>query len=865
MGPIAWSRPELDLDTLTPKQRPRPDRPRPPGARHPRGRLDRRRRLRPRPGARGSGGTATPPASWPRRARAARDRRAPSSRPTRCSTAAADRRPRLRPAATSVNPINPYGASKLSGEIGSPRRAAGPPPRDPPHLVAPRPARQRLPREDRPRRAPGPGRRPAAQGRRGRGRRADLDAGPRRRDRRADRRGRARRPRARRAPRSTTSSTPAARPAPTGPARSSGRPASTSPVVDVPGSTWQRASTPPRVGRPRAHAAPVGRADARLARRLRPRGPGAGAFAQHPLTHPDSTAPRPSPPVPGRKAHGRPDLPVSLGEGARGDAGGARITGLDPARHAAPAEPRIAHVPGRPRRRRPRDPAHVRAARRPRGAGRDGAVKVAIIVGATHGATAGLPLERGRGLPRGDQVLDQRRPGLQPQRDGGEGAHRGRRARRSSSTWATATAGRARTPSTPTTRPRTASGSTPTSTATAGSPTTRTSTTASRGSGTCARRPTRSCCCSTSATRRATPSPATPTRPSRRPSSASTTTAAGFLRAGLPGGHRDRPQPRPVLHRAACSRPARRSTSCSATPPTRTTTSHLRVGADPGLPVPDGPRPARRLLPLGRRQAVAADPGRHGRRVRRHVRRPRHDAGPGQRQPGRGRRAGVRLGRVGRRRARIPSTTLGTDAKVRVDAQEATAWRSTGRRSTGCTPAPSRAGCGLVARPSRRPGARASGTSTTAAGRSRPNGDGAQDALPLKVELSEPADWTLRIRDDGGRHGQDLHRRRRAGRRLWAPAAGSVDDGGVPLVASRRPTPGATARSATTATSRRHPRRRTCRSPTPTGATPIFTPERRRLWPTRSSSPPRRTEPGSVTGTVRDAGDAVGRPPCRPR
>ena len=51
-GPIAWSRPELDLDTLTADTRDRPDRARPARGRDPRRRLDRRRRLREGPGAR---------------------------------------------------------------------------------------------------------------------------------------------------------------------------------------------------------------------------------------------------------------------------------------------------------------------------------------------------------------------------------------------------------------------------------------------------------------------------------------------------------------------------------------------------------------------------------------------------------------------------------------------------------------------------------------------------------------------------------------------------------------------------------------------------------------------------------------------
>ena len=53
-------------------------------------------------------------------------------------------------------------------------------------------------------------------------------------------------------------------------------------------------------------------------------------------------------------------------------------------------------------------------------------VKVAIIVGATHGATPGYRSDADVAVPRGDQVLEQRRPGLQPERDGDQGQGRGR-------------------------------------------------------------------------------------------------------------------------------------------------------------------------------------------------------------------------------------------------------------------------------------------------------------------------------------------------------------------------------------------------------------------------------------------------------
>ena len=229
-GPIAWSRPELDLDTLTPESVAALIDARPPGARHPRRRLDRRRRLRPRP-----------------RARHAAQRRRPPARRARPAPIAG-----VAPALVSTNEV--FDGARTDGRGYAPGRPAA---RDQPlrprassraeelversglaaswtaafaivaHLLAPRPAGQRLPGQDRraPRsRAKAAGEPLKAVARRDRP--PDLHAGRRRRRRRADLGGR---PARRHGPAtSTTSSTPAARPAPTGRARSSGRRASTS-------------------------------------------------------------------------------------------------------------------------------------------------------------------------------------------------------------------------------------------------------------------------------------------------------------------------------------------------------------------------------------------------------------------------------------------------------------------------------------------------------------------------------------------------------------------------------------------------------------------------------------------------------------
>ena len=82
------------------------------------------------------------------------------------------------------------------------------------------------------------------------------------------------------------------------------------------------------------------------------------------------------------------------------------------------------------------------------------------------------------------------------------------------------------------------------------------------------RPPTPSSSCSTSATPRATRS-----RVQRRPEPVDREAAGRQLRGRVPPGRRrrrrrERPQPRPVLHRAPCSRPARRSTRTGAARPT---------------------------------------------------------------------------------------------------------------------------------------------------------------------------------------------------------------------------------------------------------------------------------------------------------
>ncbi len=113
--------------------------------------------------------------------------------------------------------------------------------RDRPDGVAVRPARQRLPVEDRGRRAPGSGCRRTPSGRRRRVRLADVGRGRGGGHRRAHRLGR-------RSPARTTTSTWERSRAPTGRTRCSDSLGSDVDIEEVPASTWVRASTPPRWG-----------------------------------------------------------------------------------------------------------------------------------------------------------------------------------------------------------------------------------------------------------------------------------------------------------------------------------------------------------------------------------------------------------------------------------------------------------------------------------------------------------------------------------------------------------------------------------------------------------------------------------------
>ena len=243
-------------------------------------------------------------------------------------------------------------------------------------LVAPRAAGQRLPREDRP--PPRSGREAAGEPLKAVG---DEIGTPtytprrRRRDRRADRRGRADR-RRRHGGRSTTSSTAAARPGPTGRARSCGRPASTSTVEEVPGvhlaarvarRRCGRSSSPRRCpsGEPMrdwrvafADAVPALRGRSRRAdRRNREATP---VHPHRPRHTRHRTGPHPAPTALEQRRPERASrvltIPRLARRRARGEAGQALIP--RPARHRAARPPHrsppVAHARPRPRRRLPR-------------------------------------------------------------------------------------------------------------------------------------------------------------------------------------------------------------------------------------------------------------------------------------------------------------------------------------------------------------------------------------------------------------------------------------------------------------------------------------------------------------------------------
>jgi flagellar hook assembly protein FlgD len=123
------------------------------------------------------------------------------------------------------------------------------------------------------------------------------------------------------------------------------------------------------------------------------------------------------------------------------------------------------------------------------------------------------------------------------------------------------------------------------------------------------------------------------------------------------------------------------------------------------------------------------------------------------------------------------TSTLGTAAKVRVDAKEAVTSAVDGSpiyRVHTTDVAGWMTGSALIPRDSAAPRV---WEVDDGAGTFSPNGDGAQDTLPISIRLSETSTWTLGIRDGDGNTLATWTGSSDTAAGTWAPAAGSVPDG----------------------------------------------------------------------------------------
>ncbi len=201
-----------------------------------------------------------------------------------------------------------------------------------------------------------------------------------------------------------------------------------------------------------------------------------------------------------------------------------------------------------------------------------------------------------------------------------------------------------------------------------------------------------------------------------------------------------------------------------------------------------------------------------------------------------------------------PVASLGTDAHVRVDAREAATAvdGSPVYRVHTDAVAGWMTGSSLVPRDGTAPRV---WDVDDGAGTFSPNGDGVQDAYSLAVELSEPSDWTVRIRDAGGHVVKTFTGSGQTAGVDWAPAAGSVADGGYrwTLDATDAWGNGPLSDYGDFTLDTRAPDLSLADA---VGAIPQFSPNGDGLADTVRFAATT-SEPGSVTGTVRDAGDAV--------
>ena len=124
-----------------------------------------------------------------------------------------------------------------------------------------------------------------------------------------------------------------------------------------------------------------------------------------------------------------------------------------------------------------------------------------------------------------------------------------------------------------------------------------------------------------------------------------------------------------------------------------------------------------------------------------------------------------------------PVATLGTAVKVRVDARETVTSAVDGSPIYDVhtdTVQGWMTGSSLIPRDSAAPRV---WDVDEGAGTFSPNGDGTQDTLPISIRLSESAAWTLRIRDGAWQTLATFSGSSDTATGTWAPAAGSVPDG----------------------------------------------------------------------------------------
>jgi flagellar hook assembly protein FlgD len=202
-----------------------------------------------------------------------------------------------------------------------------------------------------------------------------------------------------------------------------------------------------------------------------------------------------------------------------------------------------------------------------------------------------------------------------------------------------------------------------------------------------------------------------------------------------------------------------------------------------------------------------------------------------------------------------PATTLTTAARVRIDAREWATSLADGSpvyRVHTDTVEGWMTGSALIPRDSAAPQA---WEVDDGSGTFSPNGDGSQDAIGISVRLSETAAWTLRIEDgDGDR----LHRADGASDTAatsWSPAAGSIPDGTYrwTLEATDAWGNGPLRDAGTFTVDTTRPEVSVTDAE---GDIPLFTPNGDGASDTIRFAVDA-SEPGTVTATVRDAADGV--------